>query len=54
MLESTYFEISICAERPLTALAEKGVTDRTPRHIHLFEGERFTPIQPMEHPSFTH
>ena len=27
MLESTYFENSSCAERPLTVLAEKGVTD---------------------------
>ena len=43
MIELTYFEISICAERPLTVLAEKGVTDWAPRHIHLFKGERFDP-----------
>ena len=43
MLELTYFENSICAERPLTVLAEKGVTDGAPRRIHLLKGEQFDP-----------
>ena len=30
MLELYYFENSICAERPLMTLAEKGVTDWVP------------------------
>ncbi len=43
MLELYYFENSICAERPLMLLAEKGVTDWVPRHVHLFRGEQFDP-----------
>jgi glutathione S-transferase len=43
MLELYYFENSICAERPLMTLAEKGVTDWVPHHIHLFKGEQFDP-----------
>ncbi len=43
MLELYYFENSICAERPLMVLAEKGVTDWVPHHIHLFRGEQFDP-----------
>ncbi len=43
MLELYYFENSICSERPKMALAEKGVTDWVPHHIHLFKGEQFDP-----------
>jgi len=43
MLELYYFENSICSERAEMTLAEKGVTDWTPRHIHLFKGEQFSP-----------
>ncbi|MCY4396353.1 MAG: glutathione S-transferase family protein [Rhodospirillaceae bacterium] len=43
MLELYYFENSICSERPLMVLAEKGVTDWVPHHIHLFRGEQFEP-----------
>lgn len=43
MLELYYFENSICSERPKMTLAEKGVTDWVPRHIHLFKGEQFDP-----------
>jgi glutathione S-transferase len=43
MLELYYYENSICAERVLMTLAEKGVTDWVPHHLHLFKGEHFSP-----------
>ena len=43
MLELYYFENSICSERALMTLAEKGAKDWIPRHIHLFEREQFDP-----------
>ena len=43
MIELYYFENSICAERPLMTLAEKGVDDWIPHHVHLFKGEQFDP-----------
>jgi glutathione S-transferase len=43
MLEIYYYENSICAERVLMTLCEKGIRDWTPRHMHLFKGEQFTP-----------
>jgi glutathione S-transferase len=42
MLELYYYENSICAERVLMTLAEKGITDWVPHHLHLFEGAHFT------------
>lgn len=43
MLELYYFDNSICSERPKMTLAEKGVTDWVPHHVHLFKGEQFDP-----------
>ena len=43
MLELYYFENSICSERALMTLAEKGVTDWVAHHVHLFEGQQFNP-----------
>ena len=43
MLELYYFENSICSERALMTLAEKGVTDWVPHHVHLFERQQFEP-----------
>lgn len=43
MLELYYNENSICSERPLMVLAEKGVTDWVPHEVHLFKGEQFDP-----------
>ena len=41
MLKLYYFENSICSERPLMVLAEKGITDWSPHHVDLFKGEQF-------------
>lgn len=41
MLELYYYENSICSERALMALAEKGIDDWVPHHLHLFKGEQF-------------
>ena len=43
MIELYYFENSICSERALMVLAEKGVTDWTGHHVHLFERQQFDP-----------
>ncbi len=43
MLSLYYFENSICSERPLMVLAEKGITDWVPHHIDLFKREQFDP-----------
>lgn len=43
MLELYYYENSVCAERAVMALAEKGIADWVPRHVHLFKGEQFSP-----------
>ncbi|MGH8149762.1 MAG: glutathione S-transferase family protein [Steroidobacteraceae bacterium] len=43
MLELYYYENSICAERVLMALAEKGIDDWIPHHLHLFKGDQFSP-----------
>ena len=43
MIELYYFENSICSDRAVMTLAEKGVTDWVPHHIHLFKGEQFDP-----------
>ena len=43
MLELYYFENSICSERALMTLAEKGVTDWIPHHVHLFKRQQFQP-----------
>ena len=43
MIELFYFENSICSERVLMTLAEKGVNDWVRRHIHLFKREQFDP-----------
>ena len=43
MLELYYFENSICSERALMTLAEKGVTDWVAHHVHLFAGQQFNP-----------
>jgi glutathione S-transferase len=42
MLELYYYENSICAERVLMTLAEKGITDWVPHHLNLFEGAHFS------------
>jgi glutathione S-transferase len=42
MLELYYYENSICAERVLMALAEKGINDWVPHHLNLFEGAHFS------------
>ena len=43
MLEVYYYDDSICAEKVLMTLAEKGVDDWVPHHVHLFEREQFDP-----------
>lgn len=43
MLEVYYYDDSICAEKVLMTLAEKGVDDWVRHHIHLFEHEQFDP-----------
>lgn len=43
MLELYYYENSICAERVLMTLEEKGIRDWIPHHLLLFEGQHFTP-----------
>jgi len=43
MLELYYYENSICAERVLMTLQEKGIRGWIPHHLLLFEGEQFTP-----------
>ena len=43
MLELYYFENSICSERALMTLAEKGADDWVPRHVHLFKREQHAP-----------
>jgi glutathione S-transferase len=43
VLELYYYEDSICAERALMALAEKEIHYWVPHHLHLFEGDHFTP-----------
>mgnify|MGYP001174709431 CR=1 FL=1 len=43
MLSLYYFENSICSERPLMVLAEKGIIDWTPHHVDLFKQEQFDP-----------
>ncbi len=43
MLEVYYYEDSICAEKVLITLAEKGVDDWVRHHIHLFKREQFAP-----------
>jgi glutathione S-transferase len=42
VLELYYYENSICAERVLMVLAEKGIRDWVPHHLNLFEGEHFS------------
>lgn len=42
MLELYYYENSICAERVLMTLAEKGIKDWVPHHLNLFKGEHFS------------
>lgn len=43
MIELYYFENSICSERALMTLEEKGATDWVPHHVHLFEHQQFNP-----------
>lgn len=43
MLEVYYYKNSICSERVLMTLAEKGIEDWVPRQVKLFEGEQFNP-----------
>jgi len=43
MLELYYYENSVCSERALMTLAEKGVEDWTPHHLDLFKGEQADP-----------
>ncbi len=43
MLEVYYFDNSICSERVLMTLDEKGIDDWVPHHIHLFKREQFAP-----------
>lgn len=43
MLEVYYYDDSICAEKVLMTLAEKGVDDWVRHHVHLFEREQFDP-----------
>lgn len=42
-LEVYYYEDSVCAEKVLMTLSEKGVDDWVPHHVHLFKREQFTP-----------
>jgi glutathione S-transferase len=42
-LEVYYYEDSVCAEKVLMTLAEKGVDDWVPHHVHLFKREQFDP-----------
>jgi glutathione S-transferase len=42
MLELYYYENSICAERVLMTLAEKGIGDWVPHHLNLFHGDHFS------------
>lgn len=42
MLELYYYENSICAERVLMTLAEKGICDWVPHHLNLFQGDHFS------------
>jgi glutathione S-transferase len=43
MIELYYFRNSVCSERVLMTLSEKGVTDWTPHHIDLFKHEQNDP-----------
>ncbi len=43
MLEVYYNENSICSERVLMTLAEKGIEDWVPRPVKLIAGEQFNP-----------
>lgn len=43
MIELYYYENSVCAERALMVLAEKRITEWIPHHLHLFNGEQFSP-----------
>lgn len=43
MIEIYYNENSVCSERVLMTLAEKGVGEWTGRHLDLFEGEQADP-----------
>lgn len=43
MLEVYYYDDSICAEKVLMTLAEKGIDDWVRHHVHLFEHEQFNP-----------
>ena len=43
MLEVYYYEDSICAEKVLMTLAEKGVDNWVRHHVHLFKHEQFDP-----------
>ncbi len=43
MLELYYYENSVCSERVLMTLAEKGIADWERHHIDLFKGEQANP-----------
>jgi len=43
MLELYYYENSVCSERVLMTLAEKGIDDWVPHHLDLFKGEQADP-----------
>ena len=43
MIELYYYRDSVCSERVLMTLAEKGIHDWEPHHIDLFKGEQADP-----------
>ena len=43
MIEIYFYENSVCSERVLMALAEKGISDWTGHHLDLFKGEQANP-----------
>ena len=43
MLELYFYKNSVCSERVLMTLAEKGIDDWIPRHVNLFKGEQSEP-----------